>query len=217
MLDDNGSGSSFNRLHDKTGLVYGRLKVICRDNERREGTYWICECQCGNRKSVHANSLTKGLTQSCGCFHKEVASVTHKTHGMTGTPEYRTWRAVINRCHNPQADNYMYYGARGVSVCDRWRNSFEAFYADMGPSNGLTIERIDNSRGYEPSNCRWANLKEQSKNRSSTKWVTYKGETISFVDFAAMFDIPYNTLRNRINAGMSPEDAVSKRWLQKKV
>lgn len=202
-------------FHDKTGLVYGNLTVIKRDTTYSDSVKWECRCNCGNVVSVHAGNLQKGLTTSCGCYHKEACRNRLRTHGMTGSKEYAVWASMLSRCHNPNSQMYHYYGGNGIIVCDRWRNSFENFYADMGPSNGLTLDRIDPNGIYEPSNCRWASWIVQANNKTTTKMVNYKGETMPLKTFVAMFDIPYQTVLNRLNSGMSPEEAVSKRFLQK--
>lgn len=202
-------------FHDKTGLVYGRLTVIKRDTNYLKSVKWECKCECGNTTSVASNSLQNGLTTSCGCYHKEVIKNRLTTHGMTGSKEYVSWAAMINRCHNPNHEKYNNYGGSGITVCERWRNSFEDFYADMGPSNGLTIDRINVDGIYEPGNCRWASWTEQANNRSTTKMVNYKGESMPLKKFVSMFDIPYQTILNRLNSGMTAEEAVEKRFLQK--
>ncbi len=202
-------------FHDKTGLVYGRLTVTGRDLSYKSSVKWNCLCACGNLVSVHSGSLQKGLTKSCGCLRHEIIKEKITTHGMTNSPEYRIWRAMLNRCYNSNYDHFADYGGRGIKVCDRWLNSFENFYADMGPSNGLTIERINGNEDYHPSNCKWATWVEQANNRRTTKMITYKGETMPLKTFVSMFDIPYQTILNRINSGMSAEEAVAKRFLQK--
>lgn len=202
-------------FHDKTGLVYGRLTVLERDKNVTNGVNWKCLCVCGNMVSVNSGSLQRGLTKSCGCIHREVTREQKTTHGMTNSPEYRIWRAMLNRCYNPKFEHYADYGGRGIKVCERWLNSFENFYADMGPSNGLTIERINGDCDYDPSNCKWATWVEQANNRRTTRMVTYNGETMPLKTFTAMFDIPYQTILNRLNSGMSAEEAVAKRFLQK--
>ncbi len=201
-------------FHDKTGLVYGRLTVIGREPNSKE-VVWNCSCICGNVVKVRAASLQGGLTTSCGCYHKEVATETKTTHGMSNSPEYRIWRAMLNRCNNPNADNYHAYGGRGITVCSRWTNSFENFYSDMGNCGGNTLERIENDKGYSPDNCRWASRLEQANNRRSTRKLIYNGNEMSIKQFSQMFDIPYQTILNRINSGMTPAQAVAKRFIQK--
>jgi hypothetical protein len=129
---------------------------------------WLCQCECGNTVVVNGNALRRGNTRSCGCLQKDEASLRRRTHGMKGTPTYRSWVAMKNRCTNPRQDNYGRYGARGIAVCDRWlgEGGFDAFLYDMGERpEGTTLDRIDPDGNYEPANCRWATAEEQERNK----------------------------------------------------
>lgn len=120
-------------------------------------------------------SLKQKASKSCGCLnvdvHREVCIQRNTSHGLSQTAEFTCWVNMRQRCHNPRAPHFKKYGAKGTAVCDRWRYSFENFLADMGnrPSPLHTIDRIDNSKGYEPGNCRWATQKEQQNNRSNSR------------------------------------------------
>ena len=146
---------------DLTGQRYGTLTVIERAPNRKSKACWLCQCDCGARKEVRAANLRNGNTHSCGC-----GSVRFKrTHGMTSTPEYGIWTGMKRRCLNPRDSHWENYGGRGISICERWLNSFENFYADMGkrPSPDLSIDRYPNNDGnYEPANCRWATKSQQN-------------------------------------------------------
>ncbi len=145
---------------DIRGRKFGRLRAIRRYSTDFLGhTFWLCRCNCGHKAVVKGDNLHSGNTKSCGCLRGE-------NHGMSCTPEYQSWIGMKARCCNPKSTQYPYYGARGIRICDRWLNSFENFYKDMGKCpKGKTLDRIDNDRGYMPGNCRWATWKQQIHNR----------------------------------------------------
>jgi hypothetical protein len=146
------------------GTRYDRLVLLEREGPLRV----LCACDCGVIKSIMLKHVLAGLTRSCGCLHKELmaAAMTamNTTHGMYGTPVNSVWNSMLDRCRNPNNHAYASYGERGITVCKRWLK-FENFYADMGEPNGLTLERINNERGYSKANCKWATWKEQANNR----------------------------------------------------
>lgn len=153
---------------DITGRRFGRFVVLGRHSQDRWGYWrWLCRCDCGREKDVAGAELKKGSTKSCGCLRKEAPFPTWLVkHGESYSREYACWRSMWDRCTNPKINGYQYYGARGISVCDRWK-VFENFLADMGrrPSPRHSIDRKDNNGDYEPSNCRWATASEQQRNK----------------------------------------------------
>ena len=165
---------AFNNL---TGKKFGKWTVLERvENSNSKQTRWLCQCDCGEKGIVHADSLKNGRSASCGCLKAQKLSLRAKTHGQSNTPEFTSWVSMLSRCYNPNRDVYPYYGGRGITVCDRWKDSFENFYTDMGPrpEKNFSIDRINPDGNYEPSNCRWATTVEQHRNqrvqtRSSTK------------------------------------------------
>lgn len=206
-----------------TGQKFGRLTVESQNPVRTlDGKIrWNCVCDCGNRSTVVGSSLIKGLTSSCGCYHKERVSEVGKSnivHGMTSAPEFEAWCSMIQRCTNQSHKAYSYYGGRGITVCERWLNSFEAFYEDMGPrpSPEHSIDREENNKGYYKDNCRWATLIEQNNNRRNNVFYDYKGQQHTLLQLAEMPEAIQNgindkTIYARINHyDYSVEEAINR-------
>lgn len=147
------------------GEKFGRLTVISRNTKEKK---WTCICECGNTVSVIASNLNKGNTKSCGCLQRDIRSITGKKHGMEGTKIYHVWKSMKQRCFNSNHKSFKYYGGRGITVCDEWKNDFQAFYdwaMANGYKEGLTIDRIDANGNYEPSNCEWVTQKQNNSHR----------------------------------------------------
>lgn len=196
------------RLHDLTGQRFGRLVVLRRDlNPPRKETSWFVMCDCGQEKSVQASNLNNGHVKSCGCLRVE-SRTTHGCAGSRRTPEYHTWSTMIQRCTNPSNVKWSYYGARGITVCDRWRK-FENFFADVGrkPSPAHELDRIDNDGNYEPSNVRWVTEHVQSRNKRSNVFITFGGESLCLADWAHRLGIGAATLKTRLAWGWGVERA----------
>jgi len=181
-------------------MVFSRLKVISEAETPKSGkTRWNCICACSNTKTVFGYALLSGSTTSCGCYAKEMCSITNTTHGQAirETPEYMAWRNIIERCTNPNCESYPNYGGRGISICDRWRHSFENFFEDMGPkpSKKHTIDRENNEGNYDPCNCRWEIMLVQARNRRSNIWLEYKGERKTATDWSIELKVSLPSLR----------------------
>lgn len=202
------------KAKDLVGAKYARLTVVSRNHDTRENcreAYWNCLCDCGNASMivVRTASLTTGQTKSCGCFQKEQSSKASTTHGMSNTSEYCIWAGIIARCCNPSNNAYPRYGGRGIVVCERWRNSFENFYTDMGPrpTPEHSIDRVNNDGNYEPGNCRWATDIEQANNKRTNVIVGESGLTLAQI--ADGSSIGYKNIHQRLSRGMCLEDALS--------
>jgi hypothetical protein len=204
--------ATYDRIKDIVGQRFGRLTVV-KFAELRGQARWLCDCDCGNQTTVTGGSLRSGNTMSCGCLHRESVSkrnIASSTHGMFGTPEYRSWSAMMTRCTNPSHAAYQRYGGRGISVCDDWK-TFERFYGDMGPRPpGCSIERIDNNMGYEPANCRWATRVEQQRNKRSNRIISHDGRSLPVSEWAEIVGLTQYTIHARLGRGWTTEDALTK-------
>ncbi len=187
-------------------VKFGLLTVLERAGSDRFGrTQWKCRCDCGNERIVALFRMTKGHTKSCGCIKGKA----NATHGMSATATYNTWMAMKARCNNSRSSQYQHYGARGIKVCERWDESFEAFLSDMGERpEGMTIERNNSNGNYEPSNCRWAHEAEQARNRRSTIKVERDGITKCVKDWCDELGLNPDRVYGRIRRGESPEKAL---------
>ncbi len=201
------------------GNRYGRLMIIELGNQQN-GYQDRALCECGTVKTVRRSDLQSGRTSSCGCLRKENATkigASARKHGHSRNPLYHLWYTMIARCHNPTHAAYRYYGARGVQVCERWRESFEAFAADMGARPaGLELDRIDPMGHYEPGNVRWMNRRMQKINRvkRSDHYTPHaiegKGQTYAISDLAVIAGISYSAMYMRLMKGMDVQAAIKK-------
>lgn len=210
------------RRKDIVGQVFGFLTVAAFDRVADYGqTYWRCMCHCGTETVVRKSHLKGGSTKSCGCERAAMVSATHTTHGHwkggKGSSEYSTWVSARVRCHTPSGHAYKDYGARGITMCDRWRfgengkSGFECFIADMGlrPEGG-TLDRIDNNKGYSLDNCRWISMKDQGRNKRSNRVIECSRGTMCVSEAAELYGIGYNAVIKRLNAGWDVERALTK-------
>lgn len=185
---------------DLTGRKFGRLTVR-RLYDCNRHSRWECDCECGKKAIVLGLLLKRGGTRSCGCLRFGITN--GKIHGRSRTPEYFAWRSMKQRCSDPAVENYYRYGGRGIRVCEQWNGpeSFEAFLSDVGlrPSSSHTLERIDNNGNYEPGNVRWATAKENARNRSDNRLITFRGETLTLVEWSEKTGIKQATLTSRID------------------
>jgi len=163
---------------------YGRLTVLGERGQRGGHRLLLVRCACGSEKEIDKQSVLTGRTKSCGCLNAQVRRSKPRKHGMCRTRTYNVWMHILRRCQNLKCFAYRWYGARGIKVCERW-GKFENFLADMGECPpGRSIDRIDNDKGYEPGNCRWANRGEQARNTRRTIFITVDGERLCVKDWA---------------------------------
>lgn len=192
------------------GQRHGKWTVLELPSEKSQHPKILCHCDCGKDKLVDARSVLLGMSKNCGCVKgKKAAERLHK-HGRTDTTEHVIWLNMRYRCCKPDHKAYKWYGARGIKVCDRWLDSFENFYADMGPRpEGLSLDRIDVNGDYEPSNCRWATAKEQARNSRWNRMVTIGGETKCIAAWMEHFGLSKSTYESRRRYGWPEEKALS--------
>lgn len=187
---------------DITGTRSGKLRVVSFHSMVPHGprrtALWTCQCDCGTTLQKKGYLITAGMVASCGCIGTGHVKHGHARKGLT-SPEYNSWAGIKNRCTHPSHKDYPHYGGRGIDMCNRWRESFEAFLQDMGrrPGPGYTIDRIDNDGHYEPGNCRWADHAEQVSNRSIS--VKIDGKTLRQI--AADSGLSYSLVHGRYYSG----------------
>lgn len=191
------------------GTRFGRLEVVGEARKPNGGRGYLCKCDCGGSTVQLPHYLLRGRAISCKCARTMRVSLINRTHGQSRvkavTTEYRSWSSMRNRCRDPNDKNYFRYGGRGIEVCDRWANSFENFFSDMGPKPTKlhSIERKNNDGNYSPENCLWADKKTQARNRRSTRLVKFRGREVSLAEAAELAGLPYWDALNRINRGES--------------
>lgn len=199
---------------DLTGMRFGRLTAVSSFKVTAKTT-WVCECDCGKSTTVTCGDLRAGKTKSCGCLKEDIQALwtpRHTQHRLSGIPEYSVWRQALRRCSNGKDKAFRNYGGRGISMCAEWANNFTVFLADMGPRPaGMTLERRDNNRGYDPGNCEWADRRTQGNNKRSNKHITHDGKTLTLREWADLLGINYSTLRSRVSSGKNNASKILER------
>jgi len=196
---------------------YGLLKPIELSYVKRNCyEFWLFQCDCGNTKVSRLYDVKRGKINSCGCIHKKQLAERNKAnakHGYFGTPIYNSWSGIIERCYNPKSGNYNMYGAKGITMCERWRSSFENFLEDMGERpQGTSIDRIDVYGNYCPENCRWVDAKTQARNRTNNVRYEYDGKNLTLAEWSEITGIKADTMHSRIRKqGWSIEDALTRK------
>ena len=165
---------------DEAGNRYGMLVGVCRDGN--SGKNWIWRCDCGNEKSINATNVRRGNTTSCGCVRSHSSKTRMTRHGLYHSSKaYHAWALIKKRCNAKTGASYRDYASKGIKICEQWENDPEAFVAYIGepPMPEMTIDRIDNSRGYEPGNIRWATMLEQASNKTNNRIVSVNGKRMT--------------------------------------
>lgn len=194
-------------------MQFGKLTVIGVDESKASGTQWECLCECGNIRSVRQHSLLDGHIKSCGCLVTASIMENLTKHGKYYTPLYAVWRGMNQRCYNEKHIDHKWYSERGIGVCDEWRNNFESFYSwsqENGYKNGLSLDRIDNTKGYSPENCRFVTAKDQANNRTTNIMITHDGRTQTLKQWTEELGLKYHTIYERVRIrGIPFEKAIS--------
>lgn len=192
---------------DLTGRRFGRWTVLEEAGRRNGGVMWKCRCDCGTVREVRSNHLVMNRSVSCGCYNKEIIT----THGNTKTDLHHVWANMKDRCLNAKSSESKNYLKRGITICKEWIESYEAFERwakENGYKKGLTLDRIDNDGNYEPSNCRWADMKTQCRNRRSNVFLEYLGERHCISEWAEITNQPYARLSSRHRRGWSDKEII---------
>lgn len=196
------------KLVDLTGCKFGKLSVIERADNRRNRVHWLCECDCGKRVIVQSSQLRTGHTRSCGCLLDGSFNI---AHGMTHTRLYRMWATMKQRCCDPNSSGYYKYGAKGVTVCEDWKffEPFMKWALSNGYTDKLSIDRIDNSKGYCPENCRFVTMRDQQNNRTNNVYIEIDGTVHTLAEWCRIYDLKYSIVQHRIQRRkLSHKDAI---------
>ena len=214
-------------VKDLSGQTFGYWTVIKKaekpNNRKNEyHSYWLCRCKCGKEQVIIGTNLTRGLSKSCGCYMKDHPN--GKTHGLTNTRPYRIWQCMKNRCYNSNREAYKDYGGRAnnsIEVCDKWRNDFQAFYDDVSKlphfdEDGYSLERIDNNKGYQLDNVKWATRTEQANNKRNNRLLEFNGKKLTIAQWSRETGLKASTIGMRINYGWPIERALTEKPIKGK-
>lgn len=194
-----------------SGLKFSKLlalKLVSNTGRSR----WECLCDCGTTTYVEASNLTSGKVKSCGCHRSEAAAIRSTKHGKSSSKVYNAWNNIKARTTNVLCKEYKWYGARGILMHKDWVDSFEEFYAHVGDPEFLpaSIDRMDNNKGYEPGNVRWASNETQANNRRNNHMIEIEGESKTAKQWSMLTGIKSSTILARIKAGWSSHDALTR-------
>lgn len=195
------------------GETFGRLTVVAESGKIDGQCTWTCKCECGNvTQPIRGYDLRSGKQTSCGCKKRDGRNSTLYRHGGSGTKLYEVFKTMHRRCEAKTSTWYSYYGKRGISVCPEWTNfaAFREWAYCNGYEEGLTLDRIDNNGNYEPSNCRWVTMKEQSNNRRNSILIEVDGQSLTIAQWSDLIGIPYETIYCRYRRGLTGRDVIKK-------
>ncbi len=198
-------------FRDVTGQVFNGITVLGLAYKQRDTYQWFVRCPCGKVFTSRIANLKNGNTKSCGCVSAIRIGNLNRSHGASRTFEYRVWCGMKTRCLNSNDPNYVRYGDRGITICDRWIHSFENFLTDMGkaPSKKHSIERRANAGNYCSDNCYWGTKRDQANNTRSNVLLTFEHQTKTLAEWAREKELPYKCLHQRIKTGWSIKDALT--------
>ncbi len=209
------SGSSTScgcsKREDLTGKTFGYWTVLGPSELKSSGrVHFYCRCVCGVERDVMADNLRSGISTSCSCKKIEKLVNLRRKHGLSSTKEYVMWHDMIRRCYDTSFKSYHNYGGRGIEVCERWKNSFESFYEDMGlRPEGFEIDRIDNNGDYCPENCHYVSRKQNLRNKRVNRILSHSGESKTLTEWSEITGIAPVTLHCRIREGWSVSEALT--------
>ena len=208
------------KKYDLKGKTFGYYKVLELAEPRNGVRTWKCECTlCGNIRYVSTHALVSGKQKSCGCQSYVGEKNGFYSHGLSNHKLNALWRNIKTRCYNPRCQSYNNYGLKGIKMCDEWKNNFMAFYEwaiNNGYKEGLSIERLDYTKDYEPSNCTFITMAEQQRNKSNLRMITYNGETHCLAEWCRVLNISYYRTISRIKNGWTIKEAFENENYQKK-
>ena len=203
-----------NKFVDLTNFKYGKLTVIKKTNEKTKDNkiLWLCQCKCGNTITLQTYAILSGRTRSCGCLRPELSKKLFSGVRQENLRLYRIWTGIKQRCYNEKYNDYKDYGAKGVIMCEDWKNNYESFYIwaiNNGYSDSLSIDRIDTTGNYEPNNCRWADDETQANNKRNTLYFNIDGEKKSLHQICQEKGVDKTLIYSRLWNGWNLEDALN--------
>lgn len=205
-------GKVHHNSYDIAGKKYGMLTAVARHHTDGKKWSWVFRCDCGKEVIRVTSDVTKahkkGMLQSCGCQRHKRAGDRLRTHGMSRHPAFAVWRSMLDRCRLPTHQAWENYGGRGITVCERWQESFQNFWDDMGATyqKGLCLDRRDNEKGYCPENCRWVTYRQSANNKRTSVYIHTSKGRMTVAQASREFGVGVTTILYRISAGWKEEE-----------